>query len=193
MPQLERAGVGSPSEKEVTDERVCDTAWLWDNDPLDKVVPVVSKRIELITGLSTQYKPIRSSAEPFQLVNYGLAGQYEPHFDFFEKQEDLAYLPEFLANGGDRIVTFMLYLTEVTEGGATVFPYLNIRIPPIKNGAAFWFNIKPSGELDRRTQHAGCPVLLGEKWVANKWIREYDQMFRRPCGLSPDYIYPITL
>ena len=33
-----------------------------------------------------------------------------------------------------------------------------------KGAAAFWFNIKKNGDLDPRTRHAGCPVLLGEKW-----------------------------
>ena len=34
----------------------------------------------------------------------------------------------------------------------------------MQNAAAFWYNMKPSGDLDMRTLHAGCPVLLGEKW-----------------------------
>ena len=174
--------------------RICATAWLKDNAPPEKVVPTqlqditttwkvvptVSKRIELITGLSTQYKPVSTDAEPFQLVNYGLGGQYETHTDF-AKHNPSKHQPEYLWNSGERMATFMLYLTHVEAGGATVFPHLNIQIPPIQNAAAFWFNIKPSGELDKRTAHAGCPVLLGEKWVANKWIREYGQMFRRPC------------
>ena len=33
--------------------------------------------------------------------------------------------------------------------------------------------------------HGGCPVLLGRKLVANKWVREVANMFSRPCGLSP--------
>ena len=36
-----------------------------------------------------------------------------------------------------------------------------------------------------RTRHAACPVLSGQKWVANKWIHERGQEFKeRPCGLS---------
>jgi hypothetical protein len=27
---------------------------------------------------------------------------------------------------------------------------------------------------------------LGEKWVSNKWIREFSQEFRRPCLLDPN-------
>ena len=30
--------------------------------------------------------------------------------------------------------------------------------------AAFWWNLKKSGEGDLRTRHAGCPVLVGSKW-----------------------------
>lgn len=29
-----------------------------------------------------------------------------------------------------------------------------------------------------------CPVLIGNKWVANKWIHERGQEFRRPCSLD---------
>ncbi|CAF3459361.1 unnamed protein product [Rotaria socialis] len=30
-----------------------------------------------------------------------------------------------------------------------------------------------------------CPVLIGNKWVATKWIHEYGQEFRRRCSLDP--------
>ena len=31
--------------------------------------------------------------------------------------------------------------------------------------------------------HAACPVLVGAKWVANKWLHEFGQEFKRPCEL----------
>lgn len=68
------------------------------------------------------------------------------------------------------------------KGGATVFTFLNIRILPRKGAAAFWYNLQENGEGDDLTRHAACPVLLGSKWVANKWIREHGQEFRRPCN-----------
>ncbi len=179
--------VGQAQDPKVSDVRVSKTAWLWDNTALDKgidkfkIVPMISKRIELITGLSTQYKELVTDAEPFQLVNYGLGGHYEPHHDYSEEEEEPEIVPEFLKDSGDRMVTFMLYLSDVDEGGATVFPLINVRVPPVKNAAAFWFNLQPSGDGDPRTKHAGCPVLIGEKWVANKWIWSHSQMFRKPC------------
>lgn len=66
-------------------------------------------------------------------------------------------------------------MSDVEKGGATVFPYLNVHVPAIKGSAIYWNNLKPSGESELATRHAGCPVLIGSKWVANKWIHEQGQ------------------
>ena len=50
----------------------------------------------------------------------------------------------------------------------------------------FWYNLKPSGESDDSTRHAGCPILIGQKWVANYWIHERGQEFRRQCELDEE-------
>ncbi len=36
----------------------------------------ISRRMQLITGLDME------TAEDLQVVNYGIGGHYEPHFDF---------------------------------------------------------------------------------------------------------------
>lgn len=74
-----------------------------------------------------------------------------------------------------------MQLSTVEKGGATVFPYLGVYIPPVKGTAVFWFNLKTFGQEDFYTKHAACPVLLGNKWIATRWIREYGNEFRRPC------------
>lgn len=33
-----------------------------------------------------------------------------------------------------------------------------------QNAALFWWNLHRSGEGDGDTLHAGCPVLVGDKW-----------------------------
>ena len=55
---------------------------------------------------------------------------------------------------------------------------------PIRRSAAFWYNLDPNGEGDTNTLHAACPVLYGNKWVSNKWIRIIGQTFTRPCTLD---------
>ena len=35
-----------------------------------------------------------------------------------------------------------------------------------------------------RTRHAACPVLIGNKWVSNKWTHEFGNEFVRRCDLD---------
>lgn len=86
---------------------------------------------------------------------------------------------------GNRIATWLNYMSDVEAGGATVFTQLGVTVWPKKNSAAFWYNLHKSGDGDLLTRHAACPVLLGSKWVSNKWIHERGQEFRKKCGVSP--------
>eukprot|EP01066_Platyproteum_vivax_P016054 Platyproteum_vivax@DN7002_c0_g1_i1.p2 len=87
---------------------------------------------------------------------------------------------------GARSSTTLLYLNEVEvrneacglfvqDGGATVFPFLGVKVNPVKNSAVFWYNLLPTHVGDRLTLHAGCPIKKGEKWVATKWFHEFPQ------------------
>lgn len=58
----------------------------------------------------------------------------------------------------------MVQMSDVLEGGATVFPNINVAVWPKKGSAAFWYNLHTSGEGDDLTKHAACPVLIGSKW-----------------------------
>ena len=185
-PKLFRAKVGDPAKAFASSERVSKVAWLWDSD--NRIIKRLSKKVSIVTGLDTKFSYQQSRAEPFQVVNYGMGGQYEPHVDFYEDPLELSHIPDYLQGTGDRISTFLYYLSNIRIGGATVFPKVNIRVPPVKNAAAFWYNAKLNGDMDGNTQHAGCPVLAGQKWVVNKWIRQGGQEFRRLCGLTPDAV-----
>ena len=42
---------------------------------------------------------------------------------------------------GERLLTFMVYLSTVRAGGATVFPALGLVVPPQEGTALFWHTI----------------------------------------------------
>ncbi|CAM4588641.1 unnamed protein product [Leuciscus chuanchicus] len=95
------------------------------------------------------------SADDLNVQNYGIGGRFEPHYD-----------------ASNTILT-------------TVYEHYVCKCTFLINGSAvFWYNLHKHGRVDWDTQHAGCPVLVGNKWVANKWFHEFGQEFRRPCSLS---------
>ena len=122
------------------------------------------------------------------MANYGIGGQYGAHFDANdklganEKPHDMQDV--YHKAVGDRISTFMAYLNDVEAGGSTAFPLLGIASQVAKSDAVFWINLKSSGRLHPLTSHSGCPVIVGSKWITNKWINYFDQYEKFPCSLS---------
>jgi prolyl 4-hydroxylase len=53
-----------------------------------------------------------------------------------------------------------------------------------KGKAVFWYNLNPDGNPCDETRHGACPVVIGDKYIANIWIREHGQEFTRPCNLD---------
>ncbi|XP_001371555.2 prolyl 4-hydroxylase subunit alpha-2 [Monodelphis domestica] len=170
-PKLSRATVRDPKTGHliVVSYRISKSSWLKEDD--DPIIAQVNRRMQYITGLSVK------TAELLQVSNYGMGGQYEPHFDFSRRPFDSGLKTE-----GNRLATFLNYMSDVEAGGATVFPDFGAAIWPKKGTSVFWYNLFRSGECDYRTRHAACPVLVGSKWVSNKWFHERGQEFLRRCG-----------
>uniref|UniRef100_A0A034WBR4 procollagen-proline 4-dioxygenase n=1 Tax=Bactrocera dorsalis TaxID=27457 RepID=A0A034WBR4_BACDO len=171
QPVLRRATVYSEERKlsEVVAGRTSKFAWFYDGT--NEVTTRVNKRIEDMTGFELE------GSEMLQVMNYGLGGHYATHYDFF----NVSMTADIVAMQGDRKATVLFYMTDVEQGGATVFPNIKTAVFPKKGTAVVWYNLNNRFEGDYKTLHAGCPVIVGSKWVTNKWIRERNQMFRLPC------------
>ncbi|XP_039282538.1 prolyl 4-hydroxylase subunit alpha-2-like [Nilaparvata lugens] len=137
----------------------------------------LNRRIEMMTSLTMAYSPL------LHVVNYGIGGYYKPHWDFAQGPHRNIVIYGDNIRDGNRVATVLSYMSDVAQGGATVFPFLNVTVQPKKGTALVWYNMHLSGEGDLATMHAACPVLVGSKWVTNKWVNERGQEFRRPCAL----------
>ena len=78
----------------------------------------------------------------------------------------------------------MIYLSSVYAGGNTIFPQIGISNKPIKGSALFWFNRGAQDNFDSRVNHIGCPVIHGNKWIANKWIKWFSNYDNYPCAIT---------
>ncbi|XVE82005.1 hypothetical protein DITRI_Ditri15bG0112400 [Diplodiscus trichospermus] len=126
----------------------------------------------------------KENGEDIQVLRYEHGQKYDPHFDYFVDKVNIA-------RGGHRMATVLMYLTDVTKGGETVFPEAEeslhrktsvkdddlsdcankaTAVKPRRGDALLFFSLFPNAVPDPSSLHAGCPVIEGEKWSATKWI-----------------------
>ena len=154
--------VGLDNEQKLKD-RTNEFAWL--EHHANESIHEVSKRLSILVQM-----PIRN-AEMFQVVHYERGTEYKPHFDSFDQSTELG--KKYWEPGGQRMITALIYLNDVEDGGATYFPKLNISINPKKGNVLVFHNtISETTNINPRSLHAGMPVSSGEKWAANLWFRE---------------------
>lgn len=129
----------------------------------DLVVAFIRSRMANGTGLSLGWFEITT------FLHY-LPGQtFAPHHDYLDDSFP-GYVRE-VADHGQRILTFLMYLNDDFEGGETEFPLAAIRHKGRKGDALFFWNVHPDGRLDYQSLHAGLPPTHGEKWLLSQWVR----------------------
>lgn len=129
---------------------------------------------EFITRLDTRIARLMNwpveNGEGLQILRYGVGGEYTPHFDYFPPDDPGS--ASHLSRSGQRVATMVLYLNDVPEGGATVFPGVGLSVAPRKGSAVYFRYFNAHGQIDPLTLHGGAPVEVGEKWIMTKWMRE---------------------
>mmetsp|Transcript_14099 Transcript_14099/g.17088 ORF Transcript_14099/g.17088 Transcript_14099/m.17088 type:complete len:321 (+) Transcript_14099:228-1190(+) len=157
---------------------------------LDFQRPITSKDGLQYAGESETYRRVTErlarltmtpveNGEALQILRYEPGQYYRPHNDWFADQFNKD-------RGGQRIATVLMYLSDVEDGGETVFPNAGDagekaicggkegrgRSVKAKKGRAviFW-NCHPNYREDPKSLHGGCTVLSGTKWSATRWIR----------------------
>ena len=59
------------------------------------------------------------------------------------------------------------------KGGETGFNRLGVNVQPKQGTVVIWYNVEPdTNKREILSQHAGLPVLEGEKYAFNLWFRE---------------------
>ncbi|KAF7828646.1 putative prolyl 4-hydroxylase 9 isoform X1 [Senna tora] len=124
----------------------------------------------------------RNHGEAFNILRYEIGQKYNSHYDAFNPAE---YGPQ----KSQRLASFLLYLTDVEEGGETMFPFeggqnmdgsygyeecTGLRVRPRQGDGLLFYSLFHNGTIDPTSLHGSCPVIKGEKWVATKWIRDQE-------------------
>lgn len=138
----------------------------------------------------------RNHQEHVQVLRYGPSQYYQAHHDFFSPefyQSDPATLRNIKNGLRNRLATVFWYLSDVEEGGETVFPRFNrgrersfddcetgLLVKPEKGKVIIFYSMTPDGKTDQYSLHGACPVKQGVKWAANKWVWN-ERMFYTPA------------
>ncbi|KAI6699343.1 hypothetical protein NL676_013667 [Syzygium grande] len=135
---------------------------------------IIEEKIARVTMLP------REHGEAFNVLRYEIGQKYNSHYDAFHPAQ---YGPQ----KSHRVASFLLYLSEVEEGGETMFPFENgmnmdgtydfkkcvgLKVKPQQGDGLLFYSLLPNGTIDPTSLHGSCPVIKGEKWVATKWIRD---------------------
>ena len=128
--------------------------------------------------------------EALKIQMYNPMGFFKLHNDGFSNSFDENGNSLFPCVDGlypNRIVTLIVYLNDVTEGGATVFPKLNLRFQPKKGtGLIFMPSELPSGrnkgKIIPNLIHES-DVVYEEKYICTQWAwpSNYD-IYKDPCN-----------
>jgi prolyl 4-hydroxylase len=172
-PKMKRAEVTWISEEEKKNVLASDykgrtnkSCWFKAED--DPVLLSLCKRI------ADQIECDYTHFESFQIINYQKGEEYKYHYDAWDTKDKERY-EKYCSKWGNRISTVLVYLNEPSKGGGTGFDSLRngtLTIEPKQGKMLVFTNINYDKTKNEKSRHAGLPVIEGEKWAFNLWLRE---------------------
>ncbi|WP_345816299.1 2OG-Fe(II) oxygenase [Paraburkholderia sp. PREW-6R] len=162
--RLKRSTTVNPAtgKEDVIRNRTSEGVWYQRGE--DPFIERLDKRISSLMNWPVE------NGEGLQILHYGTAGEYRPHFDYFPPDQPGSAV--HTARGGQRVATLVIYLNDVPDGGETIFPDAGLSVAAQKGGAVYFRYMNGQRQLDPLTLHGGAPVLGGDKWIMTKWMRE---------------------
>lgn len=176
-PHMQKSTVVDSATGKSKDSRVRTSSGTFLARGRDKVVRDIEQRISDFTFLPVEH------GEGLQVLHYEVGQKYEPHYDYFQDEFNTR-------NGGQRIATVLMYLSDVEEGGETVFPAAKgnissvswwnelsecgkkgLSVKPKMGDALLFWSMNPDATPDPSSLHGGCAVIKGNKWSSTKWLR----------------------
>ncbi|TYJ34830.1 hypothetical protein E1A91_A05G195900v1 [Gossypium mustelinum] len=175
-PYMKKSTVVDSKTGQSKDSRVRTSSGMFLRRGQDKIIMDIEKRIADYTFIPVE------NGEGLQVLHYEVEQKYDAHFDYF--------LDEFnTKNGGQRMATVLMYLSDVEEGGETIFPAAKgnvsavpwwnelsecgkrgLAVKPKMGDALLFWSMRPDATLDPSSLHGGCPVISGNKWSSTKWL-----------------------
>lgn len=180
-PHMQKSTVVDSATGKSKDSRVRTSSGTFLSRGQDKIIRTIEKRISDFTFIPVEH------GEGIQILHYEIGQKYEAHYDYFHDEYNIK-------NGGQRLATLLMYLSDVEAGGETVFPSVKINsswtphwnefsecgktglsVKPRLGDALLFWSMRPDASLDPSSLHGGCPVISGNKWSATKWmhVNEY--------------------
>lgn len=161
-PRLDSAKVTSTRQNTTSEARTGSVAWVRYDD--SEVVRGVVDRVGAMVGI-----PVHHS-ESMQVVHYAETQEYRPHYDGWRLDTEKGRLRT--ENGGQRVLTALMYLNEPSGGGGTSFPKLELEVDAEPGRLVIFHNIcDEHTNIHEASLHGGMPVTAGEKWACNLWFR----------------------
>jgi prolyl 4-hydroxylase len=148
----------------------------------DDVLSEIDERVASLTRIP------KNHGEYVQVLRYGPNEKYDAHHDFFNKhlyKKDPKTMELIQGGRRNRFATVFWYLTDVDDGGETIFPRygkvppphnlssceVGLKVKPQRGKVIIFYSLDPAGSIDNYSLHGACPVGEGNvKWAANKWI-----------------------